>query len=107
MRRRVVIAGLLGVMVPAVVRWQMEGLTGTGGKAGAVQCAMCAGWTVRHMVIIANGGTVRVGPLRLVAHRTGGHTPGGTSWTWLSCEGARCVDVVYADSQSPISADGC
>jgi len=222
MRRLVVIAGLLGVMVPAVVRGQTEGLTETGGKAGAVRCTMCAGWTVPHVPVrlfgntwyvgmqtlsallvtssqghvlldgglpanapqilasikaagfdprdvkvivnshahydhaggiaalqratgaqvmaldwsagvmrrgvtrdddpqatvhfdfpavrrvdvIADGDTVRVGPLRLVAHRTGGHTPGGTTWTWQSCEGARCVDVVYADSQSPISADG-
>jgi metallo-beta-lactamase class B len=59
---------------------------------------------------IAYGDTVRVGPIRLVPHRTAGHTPGGTSWTWRSCEGegaaARCVDVVYADSQTPVSADG-
>ncbi len=216
------IAGLLGVMLPAVVWGQTEGLTGPGGKPGAVQCSMCAGWTVPHapvrlfgntwyvgmktlsallvtspqghvlldgglpanapqilasiraagfdprdvkvivnshahydhaggiaalqratgarvlaldwsaavlrrgatrdddpqaavhfdfpavqrVQVIADGDTVRVGPLRLVAHRTGGHTPGGTTWTWQSCEGARCVEVVYADSQSPISADG-
>lgn len=55
---------------------------------------------------IADGDTLRVGPLALVAHFTGGHTPGGTTWTWRSCEAARCWDVVYADSQSPISADG-
>ena len=59
---------------------------------------------------IAYGDTLRVGPLRLVAHHTAGHTPGGTSWSWRSCEGdagsGRCLDVVYADSQTPISADG-
>lgn len=61
---------------------------------------------VRRVQAIADGDTVRVGPLRLVAHATGGHTPGGTTWSWQSCDGARCLDVVYADSQSPISADG-
>lgn len=31
----------------------------------------------------------------------------GTSWTWSSCDGQkRCLNFVYADSQSPISADG-
>lgn len=54
---------------------------------------------------IADGDTLRVGPLALVAHFTGGHTPGGTSWSWRSCDGARCRNVVYADSQTPVSAD--
>lgn len=55
---------------------------------------------------IADGEIVRVGPLALTAHFTGGHTPGGTSWSWRACEDERCLDVVYADSQTPISADG-
>ena len=63
--------------------------------------------TVRE---IADGDTLRIGPLALVARFTGGHTPGGTTWTWRSCEGtgakARCLDLVYADSQTPVSADG-
>lgn len=42
----------------------------------------------------------------VVAHHTGGHTPGGTTWSWISCEDQRCLSVVYADSQTPISADG-
>ena len=53
-----------------------------------------------------DGETVHVGPLALTAHFTPGHTPGGTSWTWRSCEGGRCLDMVYADSLSPVSADG-
>ncbi|MGZ8379713.1 MAG: subclass B3 metallo-beta-lactamase, partial [Gemmatirosa sp.] len=56
--------------------------------------------------VLADGEAVRVGPLALTAHFTGGHTPGGTSWSWRSCEGARCLDLVYADSQTPVSADG-
>jgi metallo-beta-lactamase class B len=54
----------------------------------------------------ADGDTLRVGPIALTAHLTAGHTPGGTTWSWRSCEGARCLDLVYADSQTPISADG-
>jgi len=49
--------------------------------------------------------TLRVGPIAIVPHATAGHTPGGTSWSWRSCDGARCLDVVYADSQTPVSAD--
>jgi metallo-beta-lactamase class B len=52
---------------------------------------------------IAHGDTVRVGALALVAHFTPGHTAGGTTWSWRSCEGTRCLDMVYADSQTPIS----
>src|SRR5690606_35918034 len=32
--------------------------------------------------------------------------PGSTSWSWRSCEGERCVDIVYADSLNPVSSDG-
>jgi metallo-beta-lactamase class B len=49
--------------------------------------------------------TLRVGPIAIVPHATPGHTPGGTTWSWRSCEGARCLDFVYADSQTPVSAD--
>lgn len=49
---------------------------------------------------------LRLGDIALTAHFTGGHTPGGTSWTWRSCDGGTCWDMVYADSQSPISEDG-
>ena len=37
---------------------------------------------------------------------TPGHTPGGMSWTWTSCEEDRCLDIVYADSIGPVSVDG-
>jgi metallo-beta-lactamase class B len=55
---------------------------------------------------IADGETLRVGPLAITAHFTPGHTPGGTSWTWRACEKHRCLDVVYADSFTPVSAEG-
>jgi metallo-beta-lactamase class B len=43
------------------------------------------------------------GTLHLKVIHTPGHTPGGTSWTWESCEGARCLNVVYGDSLSAVS----
>jgi metallo-beta-lactamase class B len=49
--------------------------------------------------------TLRVGPIAVVPHATPGHTPGGTAWSWRSCDGSRCLDFVYADSETPISAD--
>jgi metallo-beta-lactamase class B len=61
---------------------------------------------VRAPRIVADGEVVAVGDLRLTAHLTPGHTPGGTTWTWRSCEGERCLDMVYADSLTPVSDDG-
>lgn len=55
---------------------------------------------------VADGETLKVGKLAVKANYTPGHTPGGTSWTWISCEKGRCYDVVYADSLNPISTDG-
>jgi metallo-beta-lactamase class B len=61
--------------------------------------------TVAHVRIIKDGETLQVGPLALTAHFTPGHTPGGTSWTWQSCDQDHCLNMVYADSLSAISAD--
>jgi metallo-beta-lactamase class B len=61
---------------------------------------------VANVQRFADGETLRVGALAVTAHLTTGHTPGGTTWTWRSCDETSCVDFVYADSQTPISADG-
>jgi metallo-beta-lactamase class B len=53
---------------------------------------------------IRDGDVLRVGPLAVTAHATPGHTPGSTTWTWKSCEGSRCLDIVYADSINAVSA---
>lgn len=52
---------------------------------------------------LAEGDAVRVGNLVLQSHATPGHAPGGTSWTWRSCEGARCLDLAYIDSHSALT----
>ena len=49
--------------------------------------------------------SVEVGKLKLRVIHTSGHTPGGTSWTWTSCESDRCLNVVYGDSLNAISDD--
>ncbi|MEO8335914.1 MAG: subclass B3 metallo-beta-lactamase [bacterium] len=61
---------------------------------------------VSEVRTIADGETLHVGDLAVTAHFTPGHTAGGTTWTWRSCEGSVCKDMVYADSQTPVSADG-
>lgn len=55
---------------------------------------------------VKDGETVQVGPLTMTAHETPGHTPGGTSWTWRSCAGTSCADLVYVDSLTAVSANG-
>jgi metallo-beta-lactamase class B len=61
---------------------------------------------IRQVEIFQDGAVLHVGTLALTAHLTPGHTPGGTSWTWQSCENGRCLNLVYADSLTPVSADG-
>lgn len=43
--------------------------------------------------------------IRLTAVPTPGHTSGGTSWTWRSCESGDCVTFAYVDSLTAVSAD--
>ncbi len=60
---------------------------------------------VNHVRRVADGEAVTIEPLSLTAHATPGHTPGSTSWTWDSCEGARCLHMAYVDSVTAISDD--
>jgi metallo-beta-lactamase class B len=61
---------------------------------------------VAEVRAIVDGEKLEVGPLAVTAHLTPGHTPGSTTWTWRSCEGTRCADVVYADSLNGVAAPG-
>src|SRR5262245_13078259 len=61
---------------------------------------------VQSVRTVADGETIRAGELAVTAHRTSGHTPGSTTWTWQSCEGTRCLNMVYADSLNAVSAPG-
>lgn len=60
---------------------------------------------VSQVSLVSDGGTVTLGDVALTAHYTPGHTPGGTTWTWQSCEENRCLNIVYADSLSAVSAE--
>jgi metallo-beta-lactamase class B len=61
---------------------------------------------IKNVKVVEHAEMLRVGPLAITAHLTPGHTPGATSWTWRSCEGSRCLDMVYADSLSAVSDEG-
>lgn len=56
--------------------------------------------------IVKEGDQQKVGPITITAHMTPGHTTGGTSWSWRSCEASRCLDMVFADSLNAVSAPG-
>ena len=60
---------------------------------------------VKNVRTVVDNETLRVGDLAITAHLTPGHTPGSTTWSWRSCEGSTCYDIVYADSLNSVSAD--
>ncbi|WP_430390474.1 subclass B3 metallo-beta-lactamase [Dyella sp. 20L07] len=55
------------------------------------------------VAVVKDGGMVTLGSQTLYMHPMPGHTPGGTGWSWRSCEQGRCLDMVYADSISLLS----
>jgi metallo-beta-lactamase class B len=61
---------------------------------------------LKNVTELRDGESFQVGAIAITAHLTPGHTPGGTSWTWKSCEARTCRDMVYADSLTPVSAAG-
>ena len=61
---------------------------------------------MKNVKVIKDSETLSVGNLSITANFTPGHTPGSTTWTWKSCEGKECLNIVYADSVSAVSADG-
>lgn len=70
-----------------------------------------AAWLVPYPAIakvraMRDGETIRLGEVTVTARATPGHTPGSMSWSWRSCEGARCIPVVFASSFNPIAGPG-
>ena len=87
--------------------WSAEVLTRSGVGKGDPQFGIIPPVAlVPRAETLRDGQTLRVGRIKLTAHFTPGHTPGGTSWTWQSCEGRRCLNLVYSDSMTPVSAEG-
>jgi metallo-beta-lactamase class B len=61
---------------------------------------------VQTLKVLRDGEVLRLGKTAVTARATPGHTAGSMSWTWKSCEGVRCLDVVFGSSLNPVSADG-
>jgi metallo-beta-lactamase class B len=61
---------------------------------------------VKNVKVIKDSEVLRIGNIAITAVFTPGHTPGSTTWTWRSCEGASCLNMVYADSISAAAAPG-
>ena len=55
---------------------------------------------------VADGEVMRVGTLAVTMHHIPGHSPGSSAYTWSSCDGGRCLNMVYADSLTSVSAPG-
>jgi metallo-beta-lactamase class B len=53
--------------------------------------------------VFKDGDTIRLGPLALTAHVTGGHTRGCTSWSFQVRDGDRVLNVVSACDLVPIA----
>jgi len=49
---------------------------------------------------VSDNESLRLGDLVLTVYSTPGHTKGNTTWTWKSCEGARCLQMVFVGSLS-------
>ena len=54
---------------------------------------------------LADNAVVRVGAVEIQTHATPGHSLGGTSFTWASCEGTTCHAMAFADSLSAVAPD--
>jgi metallo-beta-lactamase class B len=82
-----------GMPVPDDPQFGKDGREGAFPRAKSVQ-------------VVKDSEQLRIGDTTITAHLTPGHTPGSTTWTWKSCEASSCVDMVYADSLTPVSLDG-
>lgn len=60
---------------------------------------------IEHVQVVRDAETLQVGHVAITGHYTPGHTPGGMSWSWYSCEQLRCANFVYADSLTAVSDD--
>lgn len=54
---------------------------------------------------VTDGEVIELGTLAVTAHSTPGHTAGGTTWSWQSCEAGKCKNVVFVDSVTAVSAE--
>jgi len=80
----------LGGPVPEDPQYGKEGREGAFPKVSIVR-------------VVKDDEELRVGEVTLRARFTPGHTPGSTTWTWVSCAEGECLNLVYADSLTAVS----
>ena len=61
---------------------------------------------VKNVRAVADETVIKLGTVEITAHASPGHTPGGMSWTWRSCEETDCRSMVYLESLTAVSAPG-
>jgi metallo-beta-lactamase class B len=61
---------------------------------------------VKNVKAVADQEVLSVGKTTIKVHLIPGHAPGSTAYTWSSCEGGKCLNMVYADSVTSPSAPG-
>ena len=54
-------------------------------------------------VFLKDEKTLQLGEITFDVIHSPGHTPGGTTWTWQSCQDNVCEHMVYADSLNAVS----
>ena len=83
-------------------------------ETGSVDPADPQTGVIEGMIPVAVDGIVRSGEpvavgdsgFMLYPVATPGHTDGGTSWTWQSCDFGECISFAYVDSLTAVSRDG-
>ncbi|HJS15036.1 subclass B3 metallo-beta-lactamase [Rheinheimera sp.] len=60
---------------------------------------------VSKVTTIQDNQKVTAGSLEIQSIATPGHTPGSTSWSWVSCNETKCLNMAYIDSLTAISDD--
>lgn len=60
---------------------------------------------IARLRAVRDGERIQLGDTVVTAVATPGHTAGSMSWTWRSCQAKRCLNIVFAASLNPVSAD--
>lgn len=76
---------------------------GRSGDDDPQQTTLFAFPAVPRVMVVHDGEKLRLGAVTIVAHSTPGHTPGSASWSWTSCEGTDCAQMVFAASLNSLT----
>lgn len=60
---------------------------------------------VKSVRSIRGGETIKLGDVTIKAVATPGHTAGSMTWTWRSCEGKACLNMVFGSSLNPVGPE--